>query len=169
MAHLSFFLSSLSMNITIISTDLLIEHAHRPLTSSSYCLSQPRQRPYWERAVRRDHTGFTVPAEGRWRQIDPWRQTIHYYQPHYDRLSSLSLQKGNAWLTEIPFSTLWWEERVREDNGALEFEFSSVPCLYLCLTVGVEDSSVLCEVLLVLKTTGQMKGWSWLLNGTRDG
>ncbi|ROL45378.1 hypothetical protein DPX16_4719 [Anabarilius grahami] len=37
-----------------------------------------------------------VPAEGRWRQIDPRWQTIHYYQQRYDRLSSLGLQKGNA-------------------------------------------------------------------------
>lgn len=39
---------------------------------------------------------------------------------------------------------------MREDNGSLEFEFSSIPCLYLSLTIGVEDNGVcvLCEVFL---------------------
>lgn len=139
--HLSF----QSMNTPITAIIFLIDSQTCPSTCSSYCLSQPRQSPHWERA-----------GDGTTQRYSACRGPLASDRPataNHPLLSAALWQAVISWLTERKRLTDWntlrhipcsWRQW-----SAWVWVLYSIPRLYLWLTIGVEDNGVLCEVLPV--------------------
>lgn len=141
--HLSF----QSMNITITAIIFLIDSQTCPSTCSSYCLSQPRQSPHWA-------------GDGTTQSYSACRGPLASDRPataNHPLLSAALWQAVISWLTERKRLTDWNTLQHISARGTCTWRqwsawvwvLCSIPCLYLCLTIGVKDNGVLCEVLLV--------------------